>query len=218
VPVTDSQLQDLVDISRSRFDVYGLSDVSITGVTDLSGNRFMLIEVAGASPDDLEQLVSQQGKFEAKIANQTVFEGGSDDISDVCRKDATCASITQCIEVQGGFACNFAFTIFLTENAAKRHADVTSNLTLDETGQYLSESLFLFIDDREVDSLLIGSSLRGQVTTQISIQGSGAGASRDDARADARVNMNRLQTVLLTGSLPFKLEIVKLDTISQTTK
>jgi preprotein translocase subunit SecD len=216
VDVSDSELQDLVDLSRNRFNVYGLSDVNIKGVTDLSGDKFLLIEVAGASPDDIEQLVSEQGKFEAKIANQTVFEGGEKDISDVCRNDASCAAVTGCFQVQGGYSCNFQFTIYLKQEAAQKHADITSNMSLDETGQYLNESLFLYIDDKEVDSLLISSNLRGQVTTQISIQGSGSGATNDEALTQAREEMNKLQTVLLTGSLPYKLEIVKLDTISPT--
>jgi len=216
VPVTDSELQDLVDISRNRFNIFGLSDVNIQGISDLSGNKFMLVEVAGATPDDLEQLIAQQGKFEAKIANETVFSGGEKDIADVCRNDATCAAVTGCSISQGGYACNFAFTIFLTEEAAKKHADVTSELSLDETGRYLNESLFLFIDDKEVDSLLIGSSLRGQATTQISIQGSGTGETQERALEETRKEMNNLQTILLTGSLPYKLEIVKLDTVSPT--
>lgn len=212
--ISESELQDLVDISRNRFNVYGLSDVSIRGVSDLSGDRFMLVEVAGATPTDLEQLVGQQGKFEAKIGNETVFVGGDKDISDVCRNDATCAGITQCFPVQGGTACNFAFTIYLREEAAQRHADITGEVPLDESGQHLAQDLYLYVDDQEVDVLKISSDLRGQVTTRISIQGSGTGTNQEEAIKNARENMNQLQTVLLTGSLPYKLEIVKLDTIS----
>jgi preprotein translocase subunit SecD len=212
--LTDEELNDLISVSRNRFNVYGLSDVQIKGVSDLEQNKFMLVEVAGSSPEDLEELVSQQGKFEAKIGNDTVFSGGDKDISDVCRNDATCAGVSSCFPAQGGYGCNFAFTIYLKEDAAKRHADITGAISLDETGQYLSESLILFVDDQEVDSLLISASLRGQVTTQISIQGSGSGPTQDDALADARDSMNQLQTILITGSLPYKLEIVKLDTIS----
>ena len=62
--------------------------------------------------------------------------------------------------------------------------------------------------------MLISNDLKGRVTTQISIQGSGSGRTLDEARNDAYASMNKLQTVLLTGSIPYKLEIVKLDTIS----
>ena len=215
--ISESQLDDLVEISRNRLNVYGLSDVNIKGVSDLSGDKFLLIEIAGATPSDLEKLIAQQGKFEARIANKTVFVGGQDrDIRDVCRNDATCSAVTSCSEAQGSFLCNFAFTIYLSEEAAERHAEFTKNISLDETAQYLSEKLYLFIDDKEVDSLLISSNLRGQKTTQISIQGSDSGPTREDALKNTRAEMRRLQTVLLTGSLPYKLNIVRLDTISPT--
>lgn len=215
--ITDSQLDDLVAISRNRFNVYGLSDINIRGVTDLSGNKFLLVEIAGATPSDLENLIAQQGKFEAKIGNITAFIGGKEkDIRDVCRNDATCAAVTSCSPAQEGYFCNFAFTIYLSQAAAQHHADITRNISLDETGQYLSESLKLYIDANEVDSLRISAGLRGQAATQISIQGSGTGTTQEEALKNTRNEMKRLQTVLLTGSLPYKLSIVRLDTISPT--
>jgi len=214
--LTDSQMQDLIEVSQNRFNVFGISDVKIKGIRDLQGNQFMLVEVAGATPTDLEDLVSKQGKFEAKIGNETVFVGGDKDIVDVCRNDATCAAITSCFEVEGGFACNFQFTIYLSPDAAKRHAEITSQIDLDSEsgGAYLAESLRLVLDDVEVDTLRISAGLKGRETTQISIQGSGQGINQEEAFNDAKNSMNTLQTVLITGSLPFKLEIVKLDTIS----
>lgn len=218
VAVTDAQLNDLVEVSRNRLNVYGLSDVNIRGASDLSGEKFLIIEIAGATPADIENLIGQQGKFEAKIGNTTVFVGGTErDIRDVCRNDATCAAVTSCGPgPDGGNFCNFAFTLYLSEEAAERHAEITRNLTLDKTGQYLSKPLSLLVDDKEVESLLISSGLRGQTTTQISIQGAGAGATQEEALKNARTEMRKLQTVLLTGSLPYKLNIVRLDTISPT--
>jgi len=212
--ITDTQLQDLIEISRNRFNAFGIADVQIKPVTDLAGNQFMLVEVAGATPTDLEDLVAQQGKFEAKVNNETVFIGGERDIVDVCRNDATCAAITSCFPVEGGYACNFQFSIFLSLEAAKRHAEITGQIPLDSTGQYLEEELVLYLDDIEVDRLRISSDLKGRETTQISIQGSGQGATQEEAFQNTQSEMNHLQTVLITGSLPFKLEIVKLDTIS----
>jgi preprotein translocase subunit SecD len=216
VEITDNELSDLILISRNRFNVYGLSDVKINGASDLEGNKFMLVEVAGATPGDLRDLVSQQGKFEAKIGNKTVFSGGKSDISDVCRNKAECAGITDCSQTQDGYACTFRFTLYLTADAAKRHSEITGALGLDETGRYLSEKLELYVDEKNVDSLFIGADLRGLETTQISIQGPGTGTTRQEAYNDAVENMNKLQTVLITGSLPYKLNIVKLDTISPT--
>ena len=80
--------------------------------------------------------------------------------------------------------------------------------------EYLSENLDLYLDDNLVDSLQISSNLKGLETTDISISGPGFGTTRNDAVKDANKNMNKLQTVLITGSLPVKLNIVKLDTVS----
>lgn len=215
--ITDTQLQDLIEVSNNRFNVFGLSDVKIRGVTDLSGNKFMLVEVAGATPTDLQDLISKQGKFEAHVGNQTAFVGGNQDITSVCRNDASCAGITGCSKIQdGSYGCTFTFTIYLSSEAAQRHADITKNLDVDYTtgGQYLKDNLTLILDGIPVESLLISKDLKGKIASQISIQGSGRGATQQDALNDAKASMHKLQTILITGSLPYKLEIVKLDTIS----
>lgn len=216
VKLSGSEINDLIAVTTERLNVYGLTDIVIRPVSDLTGNNYMLVEIAGATPSELEELISKQGKFEAKIGNDTVFVGGKKDITSVCRNDATCAGIESCFPVQGGEACKFRFVIYLSEEAAKRHADITSNLgtNVTEQGIYLEKKLDLYLDDNLVDSLFISEDLKGQVTTQIQIQGGGAGASRKDAIDDAKKNMQKLQTVLITGSLPYKLEIAKLDTIS----
>src|SRR3989344_2527450 len=209
------EINDLVAITNNRFNVYGISDIKVSPVSDLSGDRFMLIEIAGATPKDLKQLIEQQGKFEAKIGNETVFIGGERDVASVCRNDATCAAITACDGVNGESVCNFQFSIYLSESAAEKHADVTKKLGINESApEYLSKPLDLYVDDKLVDTLLISKDLQGRVTTQISISGSGFGETQEDAYSIAKENMNKLQTILITGSLPYKLEIVKLDAIS----
>ena len=215
VSLNIDQTNDLIAVMNERLNVYGIKDVTIRSVRDLTGNNFILVEIAGATPADIENLLASQGKFTAAVGNTTVFEGGEHDISDVCRNNAQCARISGCFPADGGGSlCNFEFVVYLTSDAAKRHATVTKNISVDEGGQYLKEKLYLYIDGQEVDSLLIGTDLRGQVTTEILIRGSGVGATEQEAYKDAQAGMHRLQTVLITGSLPYKLEIVKLDTVS----
>jgi len=216
--LTNKDLDNLIEITRNRLNVYGLSEVKVSPVSDLSGNNFMLIEIAGVTPKDLEEIIESQGKFEAKVGNETVFVGGDKDIASVCRNDATCAGIEICQQDNSGnYFCNFKFTIYLSEAAAKRHADITSNLEVNASNpEYLSQPLELYLDDNLVDSLLISEGLKGQVTTQISISGSGAGTTEEEAYDAAEESMKELQTILITGSLPYQLEIVKIDTISPT--
>jgi preprotein translocase subunit SecD len=212
-----SEVGDLVEITENRLNEFGLTDLNVRQVSDLAGNNFMLVEIAGATPKDLRDLISQQGKFEAKIGNDTVFVGGKDkDIASVCRGDPTCALVEQCGQLADGYHCNFRFTVYLSEDAAKRHADLTRDLAINATpqGNYLSQNLDLYLDDKLVDTLRIGESLKGVVTTQVSVSGSGVGETQNVAFESAEEEMRKLQTILITGSLPYKLKIVKLDTIS----
>ncbi|MDO8510817.1 MAG: hypothetical protein Q7S55_01495 [Nanoarchaeota archaeon] len=216
--ISEEDLETTVDSLKERLNVYGLKDILVRSASDLEGNNFILIEIAGVTEEEIQELLAKQGKFEAKIGNETVFLGGEKDITYVCRS-AECSGIDPyvgCSNLDGGYHCRFFFQISLNPNAAQHHADITKNVkTISEAGScYLSEDLALYLDDVEVDRLRIGCELKGSATTDIQISGSGAGVTQADAVNDALQNMKKLQTVLLTGSLPVKLEVVKIDTIS----
>ena len=216
VTLSPQDLQTLIDNMQQRLNVYGLSDLIIRDATDLAGNEYILVEIAGANEEEIRELLAKQGKFEAKIANQTVFVGGKD-IVFVCRS-ADCAGIDPnagCSLSGGQNICRFRFSISITPEAAQRQADITRNIPVaGENGRYLSEPLKLYLDDTKVDELSIGTELQGSATTEIQISGSGVGSNQQQAVFDALNNMKRLQTVLITGSLPVKLDIVKIDVIS----
>ncbi len=215
--LTDEEMENTVAILNNRLNAYGLTDVVIRQSKDLSGTAYIIIEMAGATPKELNELVAKQGKFEAKIGENVVFVGGDNDITHVCRNDASCAMIEKCSSIESGYVCSFSFAITLSEDAAKKQALFTSTLSenITESGkQYLNESLDLYLDDNLVDSLMIASDLKGQALQEISISGSGSGNTKQEAYTSAQESMKKLQTILLTGSLPFKLEVVKLDTIS----
>ena len=184
--------------------------------SDLSGNKYMLVEIAGVTPRELRELIGKQGKFEAKIGNETVFVGGKKDITTVCRNDEKCARIEGCYDISGKWVCRFSFVVYLSQDAAERHAKVTDKLDVNITseGNFLNKKLHLYLDDKLVDSLYISEDLKGKITTQIAVQGSGTAQTLEEARKAAKDSMQKLQTILITGSLPFKLSIVKLDSIS----
>ncbi len=211
----------MVDSMKERLNVYGLSDILVTEVSEpaLLGvtQKYILVEVAGATESDVKDLLGRQGKFEATIVNKSVFKGG-EDITYVCRT-AQCSGIDPsrgCQRADSGWFCSFQFSITLSPDAAKRQADLTRTLSVEGVGQnaYLSAPLVLYLDNQEVDSLSISASLRGRAVTDIAISGSGSGVSREIAQQETLANMKRLQTVLITGSLPVKIDVVKTDTIS----
>lgn len=212
--LTSSEVDNLIEVSQNRLNIYGLTDMKIYP-QNVMGNIFMVVEIAGSSKSDLESLITQQGKFEAKVGNITVFQGGNKDVTYVGRTGQD-AGIYTCEQNSKGYICEFRFVIYLSEKAAQRQADVTSNLSVNFSsgGRYLEKPLDLYVDDNLLDSLQIGSDLKGRVTTQIQISGSGIGATQQEAYKNSQENMKKLQTILITGSLPFKLEIIKLDKIS----
>lgn len=216
VKATQQDVKNLISIISDRLDIYGLADKRIREA-DVDDDKLILIEIAGISKEDVQDFIASQGKFEAKIGNDTVFTGGKD-IPFVCKDDGTCSGIRICNQVSNEqFACRFEFSIKLSIEAAKRHAEITKNLEVisDVNSEgYLSKPLELFLDDELIETLQISSSLKGSETTDILISGSGFGNNQETALNDALTNMGKLQTVLITGSLPFELEIVKIDSIS----
>jgi len=204
---------------KQRLNVFGLSDITVRITNDLFGTNYISVEIPGVNEQEVKQLLAQQGKFEAKIGNETVFKGGNKDILYVCRT-AECSGITpgSCgITNVGEYSCGFRFSISLSQEAAQKQASVTKDLAVVPSGfgqSYLSENLTLHLDDEQVDELRIGADLKGNPVTDISISGSGVGVNQKEATSASLQSMKQLQTILVTGSLPVKLEIVKTDTIS----
>jgi len=220
-PDSEISLEDLdttVNSLKERLNVYGLSDIIVQSAKDLSGKDFIVIEIAGVTEQEVKILLAQQGKFEAKIADKTVLAGGKDDITYVCRS-AECSGIDPsrgCSKTGEGYACSFFFSITLSPEAAERQAAATRNLIpeRDGTNCYLNEDIALFLDDSEVDRLKISCDLQGRAASQIQISGSGIGRTQQEAITNTLQEMKKLQTVIITGSLPVKLNVIKLDTIS----
>lgn len=224
--LSKDQMDILLSNMEQRLNVYGLSDITVRQANDLSGNQFIVVEIAGANEEEVKDLLAKQGKFEAKIGNKTVFSGGVRDITYVCRS-SDCSGIdprSGCAAIQNGWGCRFRFSIALKPEAAQRQAAITNNLRvvskneqgqlLSKDNQYLNETIDLFLDNQKVDTLNIGADLKGRAVTDIQISGSGTGVSQQEAVQAALDNMKRLQTILVTGSLPTKLNIVKTDSLS----
>jgi len=213
----------LIDNMKQRLNVYGLSDLIIREANDLppplgTGNQYIVVEIAGATKEEVKTLLAKQGKFEAKVGNESVFSGGND-VRSVCRS-ADCSGIDPnqgCGQTGQDWLCRFRFSITLSQEAAERQAEATKDLqiiTEENNQKYLEKQLLLFLDDVEVDQLNIGADLKGRAVTDIQISGSGIGVSRQEAALNALKNMKKLQTLLITGSLPVKINIAKMDTIS----
>ena len=215
--VNEKDIDELIQVMEFRLNTYGLQDIDLRKANDLLGNNYIIVEMAGATKQEVADLIGSQGLFEAKIKDEVVFTGGREDISSVCRNDGTCAGIRSCSEISEGYICRFEFRITLTQKAAKSQAQETEKLTINYSSsgeEYLSETLDLYLDGEIIDSLNIAADLKGVEATNILISGPGFGETENEAIQAAQKQMEKLQTLLITGSFPFKLEIVKSDAIS----
>lgn len=215
--VSQQTLTDIADLLKERLNVYGLSDLAVTTVSDTPGflggtPSFILVEISGATEEEVRDLMSKQGKFESKIANQTVFKGN--EVTYVCRT-AECSGIdpnSPCKQSTEGWNCGFYFSITISQEAAKKMAEATKDIPVQE--ESLKEQIAFYLDDNEASRLNIAADLKGRAVTDIAISGAGFGTTEYSAIDDTLLEMKKLQTILLTGSLPVKLEVVKIDNIS----
>jgi preprotein translocase subunit SecD len=216
--LSSEQIEDLIGISEERLNVYGLSDVNFFQIRQSGGDYLMGIEIAGSTPDDIEELVASQGVFEAKIGDDIVFVGGKEDITHI-GKTGSDAMIQECgASSDGGQYCRFVFVISLSGEAANRHADITDKLKINYSGSgaYLEKPIDFYVDGVLTESLNIGADLKGNPATRIQISGSGEGLDRKTAIDNSKLEMKKLQAILSTGSIPYELEIKKIDRVSPT--
>ena len=119
-------------------------------MSDLEGNQYIRLEIAGVTEQEVKDFITSQGKFEAKVVNTTVF-GGGNDITYVC-KTSECSGLSYrdpCGQsAENEWVCRFRFAITIRPEAAKRQADATANLEVipgGAGGEYLSEKIDFYL-------------------------------------------------------------------------
>ncbi len=111
-----------------------------------------------------------------------------------------------------GDSFKWSFTVQIGNEGAQRFAWITNNLDTRYDGSaresYLSSKIYLYLDEKLIDELNIGASLKGKPETSPSITG---GAQTYE---EALKTKQYLQTILRSGSLPTEIAIVQMDTVS----
>ena len=59
-------LEKCRDVLSSRINAYGLKEMTVR-IVDIEGKGYIQLEIADATEEDLQDIISKQGKFEAKI-------------------------------------------------------------------------------------------------------------------------------------------------------
>jgi protein-export membrane protein SecD len=113
-------------------------------------------------------------------------------------------------KVENGY--KFQFGVIISSEGAKRFAELTQNLkrVVSPTGSYLSEKIYFYIDNKEMDSLNIAGDLMGREIANPVITGYG------ETQEEAIKNRDRLKAILKSGNLPVELNIVSMDRLNPT--
>lgn len=159
------------------------------GVKDVkvraSGNQDVIVEIAGVKPEEVADIVGTPGKFEAKINNQTALTGS--DIATVSPYQVTGTQWSVPFKVSVEGANKFA-------QVAKGQAGAPVDM---------------YLDDKLVSSPSLSEGLaNGIPTTDVEV--SGAEATKQEAENQAK----SIQTILQSGALPVKVQIVGISSVS----
>ena len=210
--LTDSEFELLAETLQNRLDIYGASGTKVNTIEDsFSNERFIVVESISSNKNDIYELISREGLFEAKIANETVFTG--DNVVHVYN-DPQHANLQGCSNsAGGGQICTFGFSVQIDNAGADAFFNKTSSLTVE--GDQLSEEVSFYLDGEQITSLTIASSFKYDRVTQPQITVSGDSyPTREEAVESAQQEMKFLQTILSTQSLPTELEVEQSYSIS----
>lgn len=72
---TKETIEQVISTLQTRANLYGLREMNFIPVRDARGEYFVLIEVAGISRNIVDELLSTQGSFEAKISKPIFLVG-----------------------------------------------------------------------------------------------------------------------------------------------
>ena len=74
--VSDATMQQIVGTLETRINVFGLKEAKFQRINDVTGEKYVQIEMAGGSRKEVENLLAKQGKFEGKIPRTITFVNG----------------------------------------------------------------------------------------------------------------------------------------------
>lgn len=210
--ITEEEFDLLITSLQNRLDIYGASGTKVNKLEDaFTGEKFVIVESTSSNKNDIFDLISRQGNFEAKVGDTTVFTG-----QNVLKvfNDPTHAGLESCGDTDGGKVCSFRFSIEIDEEGANKFFEQTSKLNV-VAGGHLSEKVYFYLDGEEITGLNVASSFKYQKITnpQITVSGNPM-PTQEKAIESGQREMKLLQTILSTQSLPSELEVVQSYSIS----
>ncbi|WP_455644743.1 preprotein translocase subunit SecD [Methanosphaera sp.] len=180
-PVDQDTMTTVTAVLDKRLNAFGISDVKVRQ----SGDQDVIVEIAGIQPEEVKNIISTPGKFEAKINGETALSGS--DITSVSAAEVT------------GTQWKVPFTV--STEAANKFAEVAK-------GQ-AGASVEMYLDDELISSPQLDAGLANGVgSTEIEVSGG------EQSKEEAQEKATEIHTVLESGALPVKLSISGVNSVS----
>ncbi len=209
---TSATVSNLLAVLQTRLNTYGISGISISQFATLNGANFIMISMPNVGESQALSLITNQGKFYAKVGNITVFNStvpGDGVIQNGVCVTSGCPYGGEQLPTLTNGAYQFSFGIELTKLAAQNFANATKNLTGSALNPgYLSKPITLYLNNKQISSLQISDNLKGAAQQNILITGSGSSYNQ------AYNQMKTLQAVLESGSLPTPIKLISVNAVS----
>jgi preprotein translocase subunit SecD len=182
-PVDKDTMGIVTNVIDKRLNTFGVKDVKVRS----SGDQFVIIEMAGVTASEVENLIGNPGIFEAKIDDVQVLAG-----TDIEKVDAP--KIT-------GTKWEVPFTV--TTEGSKKFADNAKGKAHHKVDMYLDGNLI----DKNSPELDPGLA-NGEPSKTVQVTGTA------NSKAEAGSKGKELYTILKSGSIPVKINIIGSNTIS----
>ncbi|RBQ24124.1 Protein-export membrane protein SecD [Candidatus Methanobinarius endosymbioticus] len=183
----NKETMDIVTtVLDKRLNLYGVQDVKVRS----SGDQLVIIEMAGVSPEEVERLIGNPGKFEARIGNESapvVLTGA----------EITSVDMYELTDTQ------WMVPFKVSPIGAQKFAELAKGKG--------GEKVYMYLDGKLIDKnpLELSPELaNGKGATELSVTG---GASTIE---EAQTRAQSIYTVLKTGSLPVKIKVVGASAVS----
>ncbi|MCL2115254.1 MAG: preprotein translocase subunit SecD [Methanobrevibacter sp.] len=185
-PVDDATMDVITAVLDKRLNIYGVKDVKVRS----AGDQLVIVEMAGATPEEVESLIGNPGNFEARIGNKTAEPA-------LTGVDITNVEMYEITDTEW----NVPFHISI--EGAAHFAEMARGKG--------GEKVYMFLDDELISDdppSLSAELANGVPTTQVMV--TGGANSPEEAEEEAK----QIYTVLKTGSLPVKVQVVGSSTVS----
>ena len=185
-PVDKETMDVVTNVLDKRLNLYGVKDVNVRS----SGDRLVIVQMAGTSPEEVERLIGSPGKFEARIGNET---------APVALTGADVTSVQMYVITDTSWEVPFT----ISPSGAKKFAEFAKGLGGQEVFMYLDGKLISKTHPKLSEELAAG-----KPSTELQVTG---GAETFEA---AEAEANQVYTVLKTGSLPVQIKVVGSSSVS----